>query len=501
MRTLVKIPFMKLSEKQGETARGSETPKGIADPGVSTVMPENKNDGRIVIVFTENDIEARVDFIPPFGDGAAITDEYIASVLSKLNIVYGTKWDAIGEAMTACNLNRRPVKDVLIARGDAPENEVGEYFERNPHIQVSNVPGEGQELPQSNARVDYRSYSPFIIVKQNQVLAKLRPRKAGRDGKNVHGVMIPYKVIRREGVEAGENTRLDGQFIIAKINGQLVETNKTMNVRDSLVIKGPVGYATGNITFPGDVVIDGPVSDGFKIYSGGSVTIKQTFDVTDVITKTDLNVAGGIIGRGRALVKVGASLKTKFIENCRVACRNTVTVDKEIINSSVFTMATLEMGDRGIILGSDIYAMHGLRAGGIGRKAGKSTQIHCGVDFTLQQEKEKANNQLRMLAAKLTKLRELMAAPRTDGEDPERRAGMEELLHRLEEEQKKAGLQIAGVLKKTINDENAVVEISGDIIPGTLIEICQIALFIAEPIRKVRIRLDKIQGKLVCENL
>jgi uncharacterized protein (DUF342 family) len=467
------------------------------------VRPENKNDGYMTVTFSDGDIEAKADFFPPFGQGAPVSDEYITTFLEKLNIVHGMKWEAIREAAAACNLNRRAVRNVLIARGDAPVNEVDEYFERNPHLPVSNVPpGEqARNRPRGNARIDYREYSPFIIVKQNQILAKFRPRKTGQDGKNVHGNVVSYKVLRPEGVKPGENTRFDGQFLVAEINGQLVEVNKVMNVRNSLVIKGAVGYATGNIVFPGDVVIDGPVSDGFKIYSGGSVTIKQTFDVTNVIARTDLNVAGGIIGRGRAFVKAGGTLKTKFIENCRVACRKSITVDKEIINSSVFTMDTLEMGDKSTILGSDIYAIHGIRAGSIGKKSGKATQIHCGIDFTLQQEREKANNRMRMLAAKLGKLRELMDAPPAGGENPERRTKIERLRNRLEEEREQISRHISGIMGKAANDENAVVEANGEIVSGTLIEICQIALFVTEPLKKVRIRLDKVQGKLICENL
>jgi uncharacterized protein (DUF342 family) len=477
--------------------------ESTAVPIVSTVMPENKNDGHIAVTFSDGDIEARADFFPPFGQGAPVSDEYISALLEKLNIVHKVKWDAIREAAAACNLNKRAVKNVLIAQGDVPVNEVGEYFERNPHLAVSNVPpGEqDQDRPRSNARIDYREYSPFIIVKQNQVLAKFLPRKVGQDGKNVHGNVVPYKALKPKGVEAGENVRFDGQFLVAEINGQLVEANKVMNVRDSLVIKGAVGYATGNIVFPGDVIIDGPVSDGFKIYSGGSVTIKQTFDVTDVITKADLTVAGGIIGRGRALVKAGGQLKTKFIENCRVACRKSITVDKEIINSSIFTMDILEMGDKSTILGSDVYAIHGVRAGSIGKKSGKATQIHCGIDFTLQQEKEKTNNQMRMLAAKLGKLSEIMNAPLSEGEDPERRTKMEQLRRRLEEERNKAARRISDILGQITNDEDAVVEANGEIVPGTLIEICQIALFVTEPLKKVRIRLHKTEGKLICESL
>jgi uncharacterized protein (DUF342 family) len=460
-------------------------------PARSSLILGSQNDGGITVTFAEQDLEARGDFNPPIGSGAPITPDYINTLLEKMNIVYGVRWDTIQEIAFRCNTDRRPVKAVLIAQGDKPVNEVAEYFELNPYL---NAP----KIPKDNARIDYRSYSPFTIVKQEQVLARLRPRKIGRDGKNVHGMVLPHSVIRPEGVRGGSNTKRNDKYIIAAINGQLIQNNNELSVQDNLVIKGPVGYATGNIIFPGDVLIEGPVSDGFKIYSGGSVTIKQTFDVTDVLTKTDLSVAGGIIGRGRALVKVGGTLKTKFIENCRVACRKSIIVDTEIINSSVYTMERVEMGDKGLILGGEIYAVHGLKAGGIGKKAGKATHIHCGVDFTAQQDKEKNNNQLRIIAAKLGRLRELMAVPENDGE---KQAKMEELRHRLEDEQKKTGARISDLLGRLNADENASVEVSGEIAPGTLIEICQIAFFVSEPLRKVRIRLDKSLGKLVSEAL
>jgi uncharacterized protein (DUF342 family) len=244
-------------------------------------------------------------------------------------------------------------------------------------------------------------------------------------------------------------------------------------------------------------MIEGPVSDGFKICSGGSVTIKQTFDVTEAITKGDLVVAGGIIGRGAGLLKSGGGIRTKFIENCRAAARKAIFVDSEINNSSVFTLERIEMGDKGIILGSDIYAVHGVKAGGIGKRAGKATRIHCGIDFTVQQEKEKSNNRLRILSAKLTILRELM----TGDLHAEKRSKMEELQRRLEEEQAAASTKLAEILGRINTDEKAPVEVSGEIMPGTLIEICQIALFVAEPLRKVRIRLDPPSGKLVSEPL
>jgi uncharacterized protein (DUF342 family) len=487
---------------RGNVAPGLDKMEGASLPGVSVTRSKNKDDGRVEVVFSEHDMEARADFFPSFGLGAPISDEYISALLAGLNIVHGVKWDVIKEAASRCNLNKRGVKNVLIACGDAPVDEVNEYFERNPHLAASNSPQntEDQTYPR-NARVDYREYSPFIIVKQYQALAKFHPRQVGQEGRNVHNAPVPYRSLKREGVVAGENTRREGKFLIAEISGQLVEVNNVMNVRDSLVINGAVGYATGNIMFPGDVIIKGPVSDRFKIYSGGSVTVKQTLDVTSLIAKGDLTVSGGVIGRGRGLVKVGGSLKARFIDNCQAACRKSIIVDKEIVNSKIFTMDALKMGDKGVIMGSEIYAVHGLRAGSIGKKSGKSSHIYCGVDFALQQEQEKSNDHLRMLAAKLEKLRELLNAPRVKGEDPEYRLKLEQLRLRLEGEREKISRRISQIMDSIISDEAAVIEVIGEIVPGTLVEICQIALFVIEPLRKVRIYLDKIQGKLICKSL
>jgi uncharacterized protein (DUF342 family) len=469
---------------------GLKTSQDVIGP--QTVVTGNRNDGNLAVIFSGNDMEAYADFIPPVADGAPINRTLIRAILNKLNIVYGVRWEAIRNAVNECNRTRKLIKNVLIAKGFHPVSEVGEYFEVNAHL------GERFKQPEDNKQVDYRTYTPFIIVKKDQTLAWLKPRKEGRDGKNIHGVLVPFPVLRPDGVRGGKNTRTEGQFIYADIDGQLVEKNKVLEITDSLTIKGPVGYATGNIIFPGDVTITGPVSDGFKIYCGGSITIKQTFDVTDAMARGDLTVSGGIIGRGMAQLKIGGSIKTKFIENCRAAARKTITVTSDIINSTVYTLGSIEMGDRGLILGGEVYAVNRVRAGGIGRKAGKSSKLHLGIDFTAEQEKEKSNNHLKILDAKIRKLREILEAEEAGSE---RRAKLEDMLKQLLEEQQKTADRVTELLGRIITNENASVEILGEILPGTLIEICQVALFVTEPLHHVRLRLDKDTGKVVIESL
>jgi uncharacterized protein (DUF342 family) len=443
----------------------------------------------VSVGFTEKDMEAWADFIPPTSGGALISTRLMNMVLDKLNIVHGLRWDLIRQAIQTCNNEYRLVKDVLIARGEEPVNEITAFFAVNPKLHA------GPKLPKGNARVDYRTYTPFTIVKKDQVLARLRPRREGKNGMNVHGESLPFQIIQPAGVRGGENTRTEGDLILAEIDGQMVEKNSVLDVKDTLTIKGPVGYATGNIIFPGNVFIGGPVSDGFKIHSGGSVTIKQTFDVTDAVTRGDLNVSGGVIGRGQGLLKIGGSLKAKFIENCRAAVRKNVLVDRAIINSHVWTLDTIETGDRGLILGAEIYALNKVRTGGIGRKDGKSSRIHCGVDFAIEQEKEKNNNLVKILGTRIRRLRERLEVET----DPEKRARIQEDLEQSMEKQQASSEKLTELLKKTVNNQHAVVEVSGDVVPGTVIEICHIGFPVTEPLHRIRIRLE--QGLVVAEPL
>ncbi|MCL1836224.1 MAG: FapA family protein [Treponema sp.] len=461
---------------------------GSASPERQTVLYGGMNDGTMEVTFTENALELYADFHPPILNGRPLDGEAVQAMLERINVVFGIRWDDINTALQACNANRQKIKDVLVARGDVSEVEIAEYYE------MSSILEKAAHVVDSRERINYRERSPFVIVKKGQVLAKLRPRKPGKEGTNVRGESLPFGINHPAGVIGGENTVTEPDKITAAIHGQLVERGNELSVQEHLIIKGAVGYGTGNIVFPGDVKIDGPVSDGFKIYSGGSLAIKQTLDLTEVVTKGDIHVAGGIIGKGSALIKCGGGIKTKFIENCHVASRGTVYIDTEIINSSIFSMDTVRMGEKGMILGSEIYAVHGLRAGRIGKKGAGTTRIHCGVDFSVQQEKEKYNNQLRILAAKLAKLRELMADPEIEDD---KKAKMDELLRRLEGEQQEASNKISELMGSINADEKAVVEVMGEIAPGTLIEICQVALFVEEPLRKVRISLDTSGGKLV----
>jgi hypothetical protein len=114
----------------------------------------------------------------------------------------------------------------------------------------------------------------------------------------------------------------------------------------------------------------------------------------------------------------------------------------------------------------------------------------------VDQEKEKSTHTLKDLSIKLRRLKELLAGQELDAE---KRARMEEFRRRLEEEREKTSARITELLSRLIADQKAVVEVSGEIAPGTLIEICQEALIVSEPLKRVRFRLEK--NKVISEPL
>jgi hypothetical protein len=188
------------------------------------------------------------------------------------------------------------------------------------------------------------------------------------------------------------------------------------------------------------------------------------------------------------------------VRNSRIAARNEVTIESEIVNSSVFTLQHVNMGDKSVIVSSEIYAIHGIKTSFIGKESGKSTKIHCGIDFTVQQEMEKLNYQLRIINGKQQKIKSIIESSNisygyqiTVGRDQK----IEELSTRLNDELAKTQKRIIELMPKLNADEHAAVEVKGEIAAGTLIDICDIALSMEKPAKKVKITLSKEQGKLI----
>lgn len=447
----------------------------------------NGIDGNIEASIAPDGMSAVATFFPPRGEGLPVDRGYVRELLTRLGVTFGVLDEAIDDAVMRCNLDRHLLRDVVVARGKAPVAEIPEHAELEPRFRRT-----GPLVSDEVMQVDFRELSAYFIVHKDETIAAIVPRSQGTPGSDVRGSQTPYPRESRETWSAGRNVERRGDKLVAAVDGRLAIAAGKLDVDEVMLIKGGVDFHTGHIVFPGDVVIEGVVHDGFKVWSGGSIVCKATMDAFDVNAKKDLVCAQGIIGRKRGQVRVGGELRAKYIQNCKVACRGNVHVSSALVNTRLYTLGTLDMGDKGVIMGGETFATHGIRCARLGNQAFQRTNIHAGTDFTVQQRLDQANERMRLLSARSRQV-EAAAAAHPSPEADRALAEMAKIGDKLRAE-------ISELLGKLDADDGAVVEVKGEIFPGVVIEICRVSIVVEEPLKACKLRLDKAAGRIIVEH-
>lgn len=447
----------------------------------------DQKDGYAEVSFAPDCMSATATFYPPVPGGAFLTYPLVSQTLAQNGIVNGVLHDAIQKAILDANSTHTPVKNALIAKGTPPTTEIPEHF-----VLRKDILDRKPEIDPELARVDWHSISAFTIVKAKDPIARRIAKVAGIAGMSIRGEETPFIVQAIQQISAGKNVIDHPTGLFAAKSGRLsIESGGTVVIEEVLTLKKGVDFTTGNIAFPGDVILQGKIADGFKVYTGGSLVAGDVVDVTEIVCKKDLIVQAGLIGRQKAQVRVGGTLQAKYIQNCRVAVRGDIVVPGSIVQSTVYTMGMIKMGDTGKLVGCECIVIGGVQALEIGNARGAKTYIRCGTDFTIQQELDVANEQLKTVALKLQQLEEIYA------EEP-----IEVHARHIEElkaKQAEITNRIPSYLTAIDKNDAAFVEVRGTVFPGVEIEICHVSHKILKAQKSVVFRLDKTHGLIITE--
>lgn len=472
---------------QETTATGKA--QDASEPGQSSPgfrSSGGRNDGSAEISLSEDSMQAFASFFPPIGDGLPISRDYVAALLDRLGVTSGLDWEKIDEALLRANLERRLQRELLVATGTPAVDEIPEHAELEPRFRKA-----GPLVPSAAQRVDFRQLGGVHVVSAGEVIARIVPGTPGHDGTDVCGRSLPHSRAQVQGMQAGKNVERRGDELVSTVEGRLLVHGDIMDVDQVLVVKGAVDYSTGHIAFPGDVFIEGTIHDGFKVSSGGNIVCKSTMDAFEVDAKRDLVCTQGILGRRRAQIRVGGELKAKFVQNCHVAVRGDVHISTALVNCRLYSLGKVDLGDKGVLMGGEVYAVHGLRCGRLGNQAKQRTVVHLGVDFTVQQLLDRANEKLRLLAAR-SRYVDSLAASRHAAEVARVRAD----IAKAASEQ---SALISSLLGRLDADDEAAAEIRFEVFPGVVVEICRVRIAIEEHMKACRFRLDKTAGRIVVE--
>ncbi len=466
----------------------SERMKAELDPQATVPLEpfaEPSIDGSVEIAVAQDAMTVNACFHPPSGNGAPLSLDSVRDSIENMRIAFGIDWEAVKGCILTCNEERIEIADVVIARGRKARNERPPYLVLNEEL-VNRLDNNSRE----EAKVDFKELSLFTLIKMGDVLATLMPKQEGVMGMTVLGTTAAFAKEPVSYPKPGKNTEWREQNVIAKCAGRLQVTGDSFWVDEILDIQGNVDFHVGNLDFPGDVVIRGEILDGFSVKAGKSILCTGCIGAARIECGGDLVTQQGVLGKEKAVILVGGAVEAKFVEFCAIDAGGPIRIKTSVLNSTVHTKDRLEMGNRGIIIGGIVKAQNGVSAAQIGTERGPRTEIHCGIDFKVEQKLIWIRDRNIALAFKL---REIDARAKTSEHASQVLAPLREKIkasiHELNEN---ARTLVSGLDR----NEEADVSIREIVFPGTYVEICHISYFITHPRKSVTLKLDKSQGRI-----
>jgi uncharacterized protein (DUF342 family) len=302
----------------------------------------------------------------------------LRAFLSGQGIVYGIDDPALEGMALAKTFN----VNVEVAHGTPPVNGTPGRIDI-----LVDIASRGKPRALSGGRVDHRDLGYVVNVRKNaQIMRRIQP-VPGTDGKTVFGKPIPCIQPPKVVLMPGPGTRIleeDRDLIVADRDGAVaVYPNGKAEVLDEKTIPGDIDYATGNITFMGNLKIRGTVRGGFEVDAAGNVWLGGGVEDAKVAAGGDLELVGGASGSGNGALKCGGTLKVRHLQNFR-AQAFTIEVAEDLVHCTVWAENAITAK---AIVGGTISAGRLIDVDSIGTSAEPRTVIDLGGMTVLLNQK------------------------------------------------------------------------------------------------------------------
>jgi uncharacterized protein len=332
-------------------------------------------DKYIDVSVSDNQMEAYLGLKVPEG----IEEISVNDVLYKL-LEVGVEKGIDEQMITKLIKARQPVHKAVVARGKSRSD--GRDAEIKMSIDTDETP---KPLIMDDGSVDFKNINLIKIVDKDQLLAVKIPATPGEVGYTVTGRMLEPRPGQDCTLPRGKNTYSteDGLQLFSSLIGNVYFSDGMMHVENVYVVKGNVDFSTGNISYPGDVVINGDVKADFSVHTEGNIIVRGTVEAAEIVsTGGNIDVKKGIIGtqkEKKAKIVAEGSLKALFIQEAVISAGKDIEVGSYILNSSVHSENEVRaLRDRGMIAGSSVFSGSCVRAKNIGSMSDTKTSIKVG---------------------------------------------------------------------------------------------------------------------------
>ncbi|MDP7420707.1 MAG: FapA family protein [bacterium] len=422
--------------------------------------------------------------------------EQVETALQGAGVVVGIDEEAIRFMLSNSVFNEKTdvVHGIQPTRGD--DAQIKQRFQ----------PIRGRQVPdeEEGGKVDFRDLNIVQNISKGEPIAEKIPANLGKEGRTVLGRVMPAETGRDLELVGGQNTRVseDGLLLTATIDGHVTFVGKISQVVEVFEIKQDVDYSVGNIDFIGDVRIKGSVLDDFKVSAKGSIFVGDSVQSAVLVAGGSISVKGGIISKGRGLVKADEDITAKFVDDAILDAGKNVIVENEIMHSQVLAGEKVEVtGNKAVIVGGKIIAGKVVESKTIGSHVDVRTELHVGSNPRLIQEYHQVDTDLTQAEKTLIELvnsinvilekQEVGKLPpkkiRLLKEWSAKRKELELLIEKLES-------RLDDLVNQVTQNKGGVVKISKTMHPGVVVHIGTACRKITDPLTFAS--LSNVQGEI-----
>lgn len=349
----------------------------------------NPEDSRAEITTTDDRMQANITLHPPKHGGKILDAAGIEAALQQVGILHGI----LEEIVTELASFPEYYKSYTIAEGTPPQaggDGTIEYL-----FDVQNQP----KLEENEkGRVDFREIGIIKSVSNGTLLARKTNPRPGKNGMNVYGDPIPFQPGKDIEWKLGQHVRLseDRKEAYAEITGRPV-LDRSGNLRvDEVIHLEKVDFSTGNVDFPGTIIVEQKVADGFRLTTQGSLIIKKSVGKVFLEAKGDVILSGGFMGRGGGTIQADGEIYARFIEQGKMISGKSVFIEEASMHSEITAEEDIVVqGGRGEIIGGELIAGRSVICNKLGAVVETKTILTVGTPPEFIQELEKMRSDIQ----------------------------------------------------------------------------------------------------------
>ncbi len=368
-------------------------------------------DGSYSIHLNEIESEAYLTVYPPQPEGIPVEKEEVIEHLEDDGMDYDRT--AVEEVFE----EERYEEDVLIASGSEPvDGEDGEVefkvdLPREDLAELLDQELDEVELEKEDPdpeAVDHRIGEHIISVRENEVLAEIKPATEGEPGITVYGDEIPCEHGEPIDIPAGENVRKSGdqKKLLSEEEGRVLVKNGRLTVEPVFIVEGDLDYETGNVEFDGVVLVKGQILDGFRVEAGGRVEAESA-GKCKIVSDGDVYLKKGMNGKEEGLIRAKGCVQAKYFENTQVIAQGSVHVEQTIMHSYVDAGENLILGrgKKGAIIGGQARAGKAISTKKLGSSMAPNTEVEVGIRPKVRDRVAELEDEIENQKSKFEKVR------------------------------------------------------------------------------------------------